>query len=92
MESSTTSGVTKFQSCFQIAEVTQPLVSASRVCGQGLECQFNKTEARVLDKSGKTLVTFQRQGGLYISKMRLSLLRVLAGLLDRLSDDLERKT
>ena len=46
-------------------------MSVSCVCDQGLECQFNETEARVLDKSGKTSVTFQRQGGLYISKIRL---------------------
>ena len=71
MESSATSGVMKRQSCFQIAEVTRPLMSVSRVCDQGLECQFNETEARILDKSGKSLVTFQRQRVLYISKMRL---------------------
>jgi hypothetical protein len=71
MESSTTTGVMKLQSCFQVAEVTRPLMSVSRVCDQGLECRFTETEARVIDKSGKTLVSFQRQGGLYISKMRL---------------------
>ena len=56
MESSTTSGVMKLQNCFQIAEVTRPLVSGSRVCDQGLECRFNGTEARVLDKSGQRFV------------------------------------
>ena len=61
----------KLQSCLQIAEVTRPLMSVNRVCDQGLECWFNDTEDRVLDKSGKTLVTFQRQGGMYISEMRL---------------------
>ena len=71
MESSTTTGVMKLQSCFQVAEVTRPLMSVSRVCDQGLDCWFNETEARVIDKSGKTLVSFQRQGGLYISKMQL---------------------
>jgi hypothetical protein len=71
MESSTTAGVMKLQSCFQVAEVTRPLMSVSRVCDQGLECRFTETEARVMSKSGKTLVSFQRQGGLYISKMRL---------------------
>ena len=64
MESSTPSGVMKLQSCFQIAEVTRPLSSVSRVCDPGLECRFTETGARVLDKSGKTLVTFHRQGGL----------------------------
>ena len=71
MESSTASGVMKLQSCFQIAEVTRPLMSVSRVCDQGFKWRFNETEARVLDKSGDTLVTFQRSVGLYISKMRL---------------------
>ena len=70
-ESSTTSRVMKLQSCFQIAEVTRPLLSVSMVCDQGIECRFTETDARVMDKSGKTLVTFQRQGGLYISKLRL---------------------
>ena len=34
MESSTTSGVVKLQSCFHVAEVTRPLMSINRVCDQ----------------------------------------------------------
>ena len=43
MESSTNRGVMKLQSCFQVAEVTRPLMSVSRVCDQGLECVFGGT-------------------------------------------------
>ena len=62
----------KLQSTFQVAEVTRPLMSVSKICDQGLRCLFDDQEALVVDKgSGKVLVTFKRQGGLYITRMRL---------------------
>jgi hypothetical protein len=64
-------GDRKLQSTFQIAEVTRPLMSVSRVCDQGLTCTFNNSHALVLDKNGKTVVKFERRGGLYIARMRL---------------------
>ena len=70
MESSTSSGLMKVLSCFQVAEVTRQLLSVSRVCNQGLTCTSNENEALVLDKTGNTLVTFHRSGGLYISRMK----------------------
>ena len=63
MESSTTSGVMKFQSCFQVVEVTRPLMSVSRVRDQVLECRFTETDARVIDKSGKTFVISSDKAG-----------------------------
>ena len=56
----------KIKSTFQVAEVTRPLMSVSRVCDQGLTCSFTDTHALVLDKAGKTVVKFDRRGGLYI--------------------------
>ena len=61
MESSTTTGVMKLQSCFQVAEVTRPLMSVSRVCDQGLECRFTESEALVID-SDKAGCTYLRCG------------------------------
>jgi len=61
----------KIKSTFQVAEVTRPLMSVSRVCDQGLTCNFTDTHALVLDKAGKIVVKFERRGGLYIARMRL---------------------
>ena len=63
-------GDRKLQSTFQIAEVTRPLMSVSRVCDQGLTCTFSNSHALVLDKNGKTVVKFERRSGLYIARMR----------------------
>ena len=60
------------QSCFQVAQVTRPLMSVSRVCDQGLRCIFDDEQATVVDKkTGKEVTVFQRRGGLYIAKMKL---------------------
>ena len=64
-------GNRKIKSTFQVAEVTRPLMSVSRVCDQGMTCTFTDTYALVLDKAGKTVVKFERRGGLYIARMRL---------------------
>ena len=61
----------KIKSTFQVAEVTRPLMSVSRVCDQGLTCNFTDTHALVLDKAGKIVVKFERRGGLYIARMKL---------------------
>ena len=62
---------TLLQSCFQVAEITRPLMSVSRICDQGLSCLFTDTEARICDKDGKTVCTFERRGGLYVTTMKL---------------------
>ena len=75
----------KLQSTFQVAEVTRPLMSVSKICDQGLRCLFDDQEALVCDKvSGKVLVTFKRHGGLYITRMRLKPPEGLPGRHDRL--------
>ena len=45
-------------------------MSVSRVCDQGMTCSFTDTHALVPDKAGKTVVKFERRGGLYIARMR----------------------
>ena len=62
----------RVKSVFQIAEVTRPLMSVSKVCDQGMRCVFEETHALVIDKkSGKEVLRFERHGGLYVAKMRL---------------------
>ena len=64
-------GIRKLRSTFQVAGVTRPLMSVSRVCDQGMTCTFSSSDAVVLDKSGKTVARFERIGGLYVARMRL---------------------
>ena len=59
------------RSCFQVAEITRPLMSVSRICDQGLVCMFDDKEARIKDKNGATLCVFERRGGLYVTTMTL---------------------
>ena len=46
-------------------------MSVSRLCEKGLICSFDQQKAEVKDKNGKVICVFQRQGGLYVTKMRL---------------------
>ena len=72
MTSEVEGDVRVLQSCFQVASVTRPLMSVSRVCDQGLRCIFDDEQATVVDKkTGKEVAVFQRRGGLYIAKMKL---------------------
>ena len=58
-------------SVFQIAEVTNPLMSVSSICDKGFTCVFDSKEGRVLDQEGATVCTFDRSGGLYSKTVRL---------------------
>ena len=58
-------------SVFQVAEITRPLMSVSRICDQDMTCVFDKTQAKVLDASGNVVARFDRDGGLYTCTMRL---------------------
>jgi hypothetical protein len=58
-------------SVFQVAEITRPLMSVSRVCDQDMVCIFEKTHARIVDKEGKQVARFERDGGLYTCTMKL---------------------
>ena len=56
---------------FQIAKVTRPLMSVSKICDSGMTAEFDKTKAVVRDSQGKTVCIFQRGGGLYVCRMPL---------------------
>ena len=62
---------TKITPCFQIAKVTRPLMSVSKVCDHGYRCLFDKDKAIVMDQSGKTMCTYLCRGGLYVCRLRL---------------------
>jgi len=58
-------------SVFQVAEITRPLMSVSRICDQDMVCIFEKDHARVLDPDGNVVARFERDGGLYTCTMKL---------------------
>ena len=61
----------EFFSVFQVAEVTRPLMSISRICEQGFVCVFDVNGAKVMNQQGETVCTFGRDGGLYTGKLKL---------------------
>ena len=66
-------GTGRIASCFQIAQVTRPLMSVGKICDSGFDVNFKKDTARVVDSKGKTVCEFHRNnGGLYLAKMRLT--------------------
>ena len=56
---------------FQVAKVTRPLMSVSKICDAGMSMRFTAALAIVEDKNGKEVMRFRRQGGLYIARMKL---------------------
>ena len=59
------------KSIFQVAEITRPLMSVSKICELGHKCVFDENKADVIAKDGTVLCSFQRKGGLYVAQMRL---------------------
>ena len=64
-------GINALTSTFQIAKVTRPLMSVSRICDGDMTATFDKHKAIVRDASGKVVCVFRRQGGLYVCRMKL---------------------
>ena len=64
-------GGNMIKSVFQVAEITRPLMSVSKICEMGHKCIFDEHQAQVVSKSGKILCTFERKGGLYVAEMTL---------------------
>ena len=56
---------------FQVARVTRPLMSVSKICDAGMSMRFTSTMAVVEDAKGKEVCRFLRKGGLYIASMKL---------------------
>ena len=59
------------KSIFQVAEITWPLMSLSRVCELGHKCVFDEYKAEVIAKNGTVVCTFKRKGGLCVAEMKL---------------------
>ena len=63
---------TELQFCFQIAKVTRPLISVTKMTEKGeLQILCRKDEALVLDGENKTVAKFARKGGLYVAVMKV---------------------
>jgi hypothetical protein len=58
------------KSVFQVADVTRALYSVSKICDDGCEVHFTKTEA-IVTKDGKVVTKFGREGGLYCVEMQI---------------------
>ena len=56
---------------FQVADLTRPLMSVSQVCEQGFHCVFESTHALIVDPSGETVCRFDKEGQLFVAKMKL---------------------
>ena len=55
----------------QIAKITRPLLSVTKMTESGeLSVVCKKDAALVMDAQGKTIATFNRKGGLYVSIMK----------------------
>ena len=74
-------------STFQIAKVTRPLMSVSRICDSGMTAVFNKQQAVIKDERGRTVCVFRRVGGLYLCKMKLKTPSGLPGRADDAQED-----
>ena len=60
------------KSVFQVAEVTRPLISVSRIADRGYDCIFGEHEARAVHRqTGAVACKFLRDGGLYVAKFKL---------------------
>ena len=56
---------------FQVARVTRPLMSVSKICDAGMSMRFTSTMAVIEDDKGKEVCRFLRKGGLYVASMKL---------------------
>ena len=56
---------------FQVAKVTRPLMSVSKICDAGMTMRFTATMAVIEDQKGKEVCRFIRKGGLYVATMKL---------------------
>ncbi len=64
-------GEAEVESTFQVAEVSRPLFSVSKVCDAGYDVVFNAKRAKIVNSKGVVVGVFERQGGLYVAKIRV---------------------
>ena len=63
--------VNTINSTFQVARVTRPLMSVSRICDNDLTAHFDKEKAVIKISKGKVICVFRRKGGLYVCRLKL---------------------
>ncbi len=56
---------------FQVADVSRPLHSISKICDEGFEVRFTKTHATIITPQGREICRFERKGGLYVAQLHL---------------------
>ena len=57
---------------FQVAEVTRPLMSVSKICENGdYDVLCRKNEAIILDSKHNVVALFEKRSGLYVAKVDL---------------------
>jgi hypothetical protein len=61
-----------FGSVLQIAEVSRPLYSVSKICDSGASVTFDNNEAVVKGRDGAVLAKFKREGGLYVTDLEFT--------------------
>jgi hypothetical protein len=59
------------RSTFQVARVSRPLWSVSKICDEGFEVRFTKTHATIITPQGREICRFERKGGLYVAQLHL---------------------
>ena len=63
---------TELQFCFQIAKVTRPLLSVTKMTERGdLHVLCKKDEALILDKDNRTVARSLRKGGFYTAVIKV---------------------
>ena len=58
-------------SVFQVADITRPLMSVSRICDANMTATFDREKAVIRDAKGKVVCIFRRRGGLYVCRMNI---------------------
>ena len=66
-------GDVEMEACFQIAKVTRPLLSVTKITEKGdLDVLCTRNEARIAEvKTGKVLAIFKKKGGLYVGMVKV---------------------
>ena len=63
----------EIDSTFQVCKTNRPLWSVGKICDTGCKVVFSANKAEVIrEKTGKSICSFPREGGLYVGKLSLS--------------------
>ena len=63
----------EIDSTFQVCKTNRPLWSVGKICDTGCKVAFSADKAEVVqEKTGRSVCSFQREGGLYVSKLSLT--------------------